>query len=223
MPGRGADPSDRLSELEAAVRSITGHRLTARARTQFSAYLELLLKWNRVHRLTGLGSAGDIVRKLFLDSVLFLVLIPDRPVSLLDMGAGAGVPGVPLRIVDPGISLTLVESRRKPVSFLLGLKRELGLDDVRIIHARAEAALVQCQDLKGEYDVVVSRAVRLSEPLVKVAFDYLKRGGVLIASGPPPEERWSHTFAKGLQIKTIQYPRLAISRTFLTAVKEVDP
>ena len=209
-----------MSEIETALLSITGHRLTSLAREQFSHYLELLMEWNRVHRLTGLGSRDDIIRRLFRDSLLFLPLIPDRPLSLLDIGAGSGVPGVPLRIVEPGISLSLIESRRKPVSFLLALKRELGLPDIRVIHGRAETILDQYHDLKGQYDAVVMRAVGLGAPLLKSAMSYLKKGGVLIVSGPPPSECGRHTPPRGLQLKTIEYPELAVSRAFFVAIND---
>ena len=75
--------------------------------------------------MTALESPAEIVRGLFLDSLLFLRLLPARPISLVDIGAGSGIPGLPLRLVDDRITLTLVESKRKRISFLLAVCREL--------------------------------------------------------------------------------------------------
>ena len=120
---RKRSPADPLDELLAAIPILAGRPATADDRRRFQRYLELLVQWNRVHDLTGLKDPGAIVRGLFLDSLLFLAQLPPRPLRLLDIGSGAGVPGVPLHLADSGISLTLLESRRKRVSFLATVRK----------------------------------------------------------------------------------------------------
>ena len=113
----------------------------------FPQYLDLLLLWNRAQNLTGFESAPEIVRGLFEDSLLFLPLLPDRPLRVVDIGAGAGIPGMPLRIIDEGIEVTLIESKRKRVSFLRTVRRELGLEKSVVIE-------------EGRAEVLVSEVVR---------------------------------------------------------------
>ena len=104
---------------------------------KFQRYLQLFLQWNSVHRLTAYRRPEEIVRKLLLDSLLFLKVLPPQAIKLLDFGSGAGIPGIPLKIVSPQIVLTLVEAQRRRSSFLAAVLRELELDDVRLIHGRA--------------------------------------------------------------------------------------
>jgi 16S rRNA (guanine527-N7)-methyltransferase len=181
----------------------------------FRRYLELLLEWNRTHRLTALASAPEMVRGLFVDSLLFLPLLPPRPCTGVDIGAGAGVPGVPLRIIDPGIRLTLVEARRKKASFLLGI------EDLTVLEGRAEVLIRQVPDLSGKFDFAVARAAGPPPDVLLVAMGYLRPGGLFIASGPPPSTPLPQV-AKPIrgewQVRT--YPEIGSSRIFLVARKE---
>ena len=197
-----------------------GRPVTREERRRFARYLELLLQWNRTQRLTGLRSGLDIVRQLFRDSLLFLPQLPGRHVALVDIGAGPGIPGVPLRIVEPRISLTLIESKRKRISFLSALKRELGLDDVRIIEGRAEDLIIQLPELMGNFDFAVSRAAGPVESLIPTALRYLRPGGLLIVSGPPPGDPLPAIppEVKG-QWKITDFPALGLSRVFLVVSK----
>lgn len=212
---------DVIAELAAAIRTITGHPPTARAREQFARYLDLLLEWNRVHRLTGFESPADVAEKLFQDSVLFLPLLPPRPLRLVDIGAGAGIPGVPLRLLDPRIALTLIESRRKRVSFLATVRRELAIEDVQIAHGRAEDLIVQDAELHEQFDVAVMRAVSRSRELLAAVRYSLRLGGTLIASGPPRGQT-ADLDADGfrIEVKQLDYPRIGVSRRFLVGLRE---
>ncbi|HEV8440227.1 MAG TPA: 16S rRNA (guanine(527)-N(7))-methyltransferase RsmG [Methylomirabilota bacterium] len=198
-----------------------GRPASAEERRLFGRYLDLLLQWNRVHRLTGLEAPSAIVRELFRDSLLFLTRLPLGPLRLADIGAGAGIPGVPLRIVRPDISLTLIESKRKSVSFLESLKRELGMPDVRVLEGRAEELLRSDPELSGQFDVVVTRAVGPLRRLLPVARRYLRPGGRFIASGPPPgaTDSWS-TPESPVDVEALHVPELDLRRTFLTASTE---
>lgn len=151
----------------------------------FARYLRLLLQWNRVQRLTSYRRPADIAEKLFLDSLLFLRWVSPGPARLVDLGAGAGIPGLPLKIVRPEITLTLVEARRRRVSFLTAVVRELALEGVSVLAGRAEDLLEADPGLQGAYDVVVTRAVAPLPSILPLAMAFLKSGGRLIASGPP--------------------------------------
>ena len=123
--------TDSLEQLFKAFPALLGRAATPTERNAFGRYADLLILWNRTHHLTALKTRPEIGRGLFLDSLLFRAFLPQGPLRVLDIGAGAGIPGVPLRIVEPGLSLTLVESKRKPVSFLNALVRELGMSGYR--------------------------------------------------------------------------------------------
>ena len=206
---------DPLSELLAAIPVLTGSPATATHRDRFQRYLDLFLKWNRVHRMTALESAAEIARGLFLDSLLFLRLLPPRPISLLDIGAGSGIPGLPLRLVDDGIALTLIESKRKRVSFLLAACRELGLPEVRVLEGRAESLVDQNPALSGSFDVVVSRAVG-GESLMATAGDrYVRPGGMMAIAGSP------RSSAQGdFEVVRVPTPGTRALRIFLKRTKE---
>lgn len=184
-------------------------------RQRFQRYLDLFLRWNRTHRMTALDSAAAVVQDLFIDSLLFLALLPPRPLALVDIGAGAGIPGLPLRLADPAIAVTLVEARRKRISFLLAAQRELDLGNVAVKEGRAEVVLEQEPDLAGAFDVVVARSVAPAEALLPLARRYLKAGGLFVASGPPnplPQEPF--------KVVRVVIPGTRRSRVFLRAAKE---
>jgi len=197
-PECGGDP---IRDLARAIRRLTGRDATVEEQRRFEQYLATLLAWNRVHRMTGLESPAEIVKEIFQHSLLFLRLLPPGPLVVVDIGAGAGIPGVPLRIVRPEIRLTLIESRRKPVSFLASLKRELQLPDVEVLEGRAEDLVRECQSLVGRFDVVVSRSVGSLPKLIPTAMRYLKADGVFISSAPPAGKPRPDLPVGGLAIK----------------------
>jgi 16S rRNA (guanine527-N7)-methyltransferase len=182
-PRRAADPLDELAD---AIAAFTGHAPRRDAHERFARYLELLGQWNRTHDLVGLSKPLDIVRVLFIDSLFFLPLLPSRPIRLVDIGAGAGIPGVPLHLVDPGIALTLMESRRKRVSFLSALKRELGLPHMGILEGRAETLATEHTEIKGQFDIAVTRAVSPTPRFLAACLEYVRAAGRVIVAGPPP-------------------------------------
>jgi 16S rRNA (guanine527-N7)-methyltransferase len=217
-------PRERGESLEPlfdAFPALLERRATDQERARFERYADLLLRWNRTHNLTGLRTAASIGKGLFLDSLLFRSMLPrGAGLRVVDIGAGAGIPGIPLRIVDPLIVLTLVESKRKPVSFLLSLVRELDLGDVAVSHGRAEDVVAQYPDLVGKFDVALSRAVGSLPRLLPVAMKYLRPGGVFVASGPPSGSKPnSPGLASALRWRTINYESLGISRLFGSAEK----
>ena len=212
MPG---SPPDLFRELLAAIRTLTGRPATAEHRQRFQLYLDVFLRWNRVHRMTALGSPAEIVRGLFLDSLLFLSVLPPRPIRVVDIGAGSGVPGLPLRLVDPGISLTLVEAKRKRVSFLLAACRELSLPDVSVVEGRAEDLVGADSALAEGFDTVVARAVGSEKRLFPLALRYLRPGGTVILAGSP-----SSTGHGRMQVLKVSVPGSGRTRVFLRGLKE---
>lgn len=205
-----------LDAVVAALEAMTGHAPGARQRRQFQQYLDLFLRWNRTYRMTALTSPGDIASELFADSLLFLPLLPsDRPLAVVDLGAGAGIPGLPLRLADPRIALTLVEARRKRASFLKAACRELGLDDVIVREGRAEVLVDREPTLAQGFDVVVARAVGSAASLLGLAWKYLKPMGLFLASGPPHP-----TPQAGIEIVRQLIPWTGGTRIFLRSRKE---
>ena len=213
--------TDSLEQLFKAFPVLLGRAATPVERNAFGRYADLLILWNRTHHLTALKTRADIGRGLFLDSLLFRAFLPQGALRVLDIGAGAGIPGVPLRMVEPGLSLTLIESRRKPVSFLNALARELGMSDIVVRHGRAEVIAIEIPELEGKFDFVLTRAVAFGVNLVDTAMTYLRPRGSLIASGPPvvgaalPKVMW-----KGhAEWKRAEFPELGMSRMFFIATK----
>jgi 16S rRNA (guanine527-N7)-methyltransferase len=208
-----------LDHLAHTARVLSGRAIGVKARGQFSRYLDLLLLWNRAQNLTGFESPPEIVRGLFEDSLLFLpLLLPDRPLRVVDIGAGAGIPGMPLRIIDEGIEITLIESKRKRVSFLKTVRRELGLDNgLMIEEGRAEALASEVVRRDGEFDAAVARAVGNLRQVVPIALQYLKPGGVFIVSAPPPARLAGLGAESHGEWRIVDYPDLGLKRGFFVA------
>jgi 16S rRNA (guanine527-N7)-methyltransferase len=186
----------------------------------FGRYLDLLIVWNRSQRLTGVLSAGEIVERLFEDSLLFLSKLPSGRLKIADLGAGAGIPGVPLAIVRPEISMTLIEAKRKRVSFLSALKRGLGVPSLEILEGRAEALIAQMPDLGGRFDVVISRAAGPIRSVLPIAMSYLSAGGLYVGAGSPEKDRPDDLERLGVRREIEDFPGLQAHRTFLIASKD---
>jgi 16S rRNA (guanine527-N7)-methyltransferase len=199
---------------------LTGREPKPRETERFALYLRLLLEWNRTHRLTAIRSAEAMVTDLFVDSLLFWSNLRSGPIKMADLGTGPGIPGVPLRIVRDDIALTLVESKRKRVSFLATLTRELGLTDVLVLEGRAEDLVKERVGLSGTFDVVVARAVGSS--MLPIAMSYLRPGGLFIAGGPPAAGSRDTLEAPDplrMRYQNETFDQLGLSRAFLLSQK----
>jgi 16S rRNA (guanine527-N7)-methyltransferase len=178
--GRVSDPRTSLAE---GAHEILGRSLSAREQDLFWKYLTLLIKWQKSQRLVGSADPHWIVRNLFLDSLLFLRVLPSPLRTLLDLGSGAGLPGIPLKIVLDEVELVLVESRQKRVSFLSSAVRALGLRGARIVGRRVEDV---AGELEGRFDAVVMRCAGNPGDVMPMASRLIVRpGGVVVAAGPP--------------------------------------
>ena len=157
-----------------------GLEVAPEARNKLLSYLDLLLKWNKTYNLTALRDPAQGVTHHLLDSLAILPWVDATP--LLDVGSGGGLPGIPLAIVRPELSVTLVDAVQKKVSFLQQAAIELRLPNVRAVHARVET-------LDGQYGQITSRAFAEVADFVGLTRDLLAPGGRWLAmKGVRPED-----------------------------------
>jgi len=173
------DPAEALRQ---GAQKLLERPLTDAEAVLFLKYLDLLTKWQKAQRLIGSSDPNWIVQNLFLDSLLFLKVLPKTVNNLMDLGSGAGVPGIPLKIVSPKLDIALVESRERRVSFLNSAVRELGIQGTRVVGGRAED---QVAELGGRFDVVAMRCAGRPEASLRLAARFVTPGGIVVASGPP--------------------------------------
>ena len=147
---------------------------------QFSRYADLLIEWNLRFNLTSIVDPRDIVIKHFLDSLSAARSIPPGPIKLIDVGAGAGLPGIPIKLARPEISLTLLEATRKKCDFLHAVIDGLKLDNAFVVNARAEEA-GRLTRHREQYDVAIARAVADLPVLAEYLLPFVKVGGVAVA------------------------------------------
>ena len=143
---------------------------------QFFDYYEFLVSENQKYNLTAITDFNDVVMKHFIDSVLPLNKIKENA-SVIDVGTGAGFPGVPLKILRPDIKLTLLDSLQKRINFLNQLLKLLGINDVKTIHSRAEDYIKQGRE---KFDYALSRAVASVPTLAEYLLPYVKVGGEIL-------------------------------------------
>ena len=147
----------------------------------FMVFLKELKKWSRTYNLSALKTDKDIIIKHFIDSLLYLKAIPDGPLKIADVGAGAGFPGIPIKIMRPELDITLIEPTRKKASFQRHIIRQLGLKGINVLEQRVEEIGVDA----GAFDVIVSRATFSLEDFIKMACPYINEDGLLIVSKGP--------------------------------------
>jgi 16S rRNA (guanine527-N7)-methyltransferase len=147
---------------------------------QFARYAELLIDWNLRFNLTAIVDPRDIVIRHFLDSLSAIRSIPPGPLKLIDVGTGAGLPGLPLKLARPEISLTLLEATRKKCDFLKVVVDDLQLTDVSIVNGRAEEAGREVEHREA-YDVAIARGVAGMPTLIEYLLPFVQVGGVALA------------------------------------------
>jgi len=177
-----------LEALARGAKAILGRALTETEQDLFVKYLTLLIKWQKSHRLIGSSDPVWIVEHLFLDSLLFLKVLPSTISTVLDLGSGAGLPGLPIKIVRSDLDITLAESRRRRASFLLSAVRELVLSRTRVVSNRLED---RASELEERFDAVVMRCAGDVNELMPLASRLATRGGIVVAAGPPESRRLS--------------------------------
>lgn len=146
-------------------------------------YTKELIGWSKKINLTAIKLPNDIIIKHFLDSLVCLKeinKIKEKTPKVLDIGTGAGFPGLPLKIFSPNLSVSLMEATGKKVRFLQELLAKLNIQDVVLLHGRAEE-LSKKEELQQKFDVVVIRAIGELKLLAKLSFPFLKNGGYLLS------------------------------------------
>jgi len=224
MAGRGITAETRLAEELREGAFSLGIPLDESAISKFMLYLGELKRWGKKMNLTASATDREIISRHFLDS---LVLLPTlralRLKKILDMGSGAGFPGIPLKIADPALDITLLDSREKRVFFLRHIIRSLDFfTGIGAIKGRAEAIL---PELAASFDCVTSRAFAPLDSFIPLALPYLTEGGLIIAmKGPAGTEE-----LKGLEIKGIGKARIMRTsipgserETFLMIFKKIS-
>ena len=195
---------------------------------QLEKYYEMLVEKNKVMNLTAITEYEDVLKKHFLDSLALtqLMKMEGKKAKVLDMGTGAGFPGIPLKIAFPQLEITLMDSLNKRIVFLQEVISELGLSGITAIHGRAEEAALK-PEYREKFDFCVSRAVARLVSLSEFCLPFVKQGGYFIPykSGEIKEELQEAKFAirelGGEYRKTYEYqlPNSDIERTMIQIEK----
>lgn len=174
---------DNLKEL--------GVEIDSKQLEQFNQYYETLVEWNEFMNLTGITEYDEVLLKHFVDS---LVLDPNKlitsdKIKLIDVGTGAGFPGLPIKIAFPNVEVVLLDSLNKRIKFLDEVINKLGLENIKTIHSRAEDG-GRNKELREKFDIAISRAVANLSSLAEYNLPYVKLGGYFVAmkSGEIDEE-----------------------------------
>ena len=165
-----------------------GLKIESRQADAFQTYLELLLSWNEKMNLTAITEPGEVLEKHFLDSLTPLLALPIKQGGkLIDVGTGAGFPGIPLKILRPDIELTLLDGLNKRLTFLGEVCESLGIEANRV-HKRAEEAGLD-KKMREAYDVAIARAVAPMNILCEYCIPLIKMKGYFIAMKGPGAEK----------------------------------
>lgn len=159
-----------------------GLELNDRQKKQFHRYFQLLVEWNEKINLTAITAEDEVYLKHFYDSLAPILqgYVLNEPISLLDIGAGAGFPSLPMKILFPQLEVTIIDSLNKRIQFLHLLAEDLGLEGVHFYHGRAED-FAQDKQFRARFDLVTARAVARMQVLSELTIPFLKVGGRLIA------------------------------------------
>lgn len=160
-----------------------GIELTAEMEEKFLLYYNMLIEWNSFMNLTAITDFDEVLKKHFTDSVSLIRAIPDlgeKKYRMIDIGTGAGFPGIPLKIVFPNISVVLLDSLNKRVNFLKEVISKLQLTDITAVHGRAED-FAQNKEYRESFDLCVSRAVANLATLSEYCLPFVKKNGRFIS------------------------------------------
>ncbi len=174
---------------------------------RFRRYYELLSEWNKVMNLTAISGEEDTARLHFLDCAALTGLADLAGKRVIDVGTGAGFPGLVLKILRPELDLVLLDSLDKRVKFLSAVCAELGFDDVRCLHARAEEAAAG--ELRQSFDLACSRAVARLNLLGELCLPFVKPGGIFVAMKGPELSEELREAERGIRLLGGEVERVA--------------
>ena len=210
------------SRLEPLHITLSGMQLD-----QFDKFYDLLVEWNKVMNLTGITEYQDVVEKHFLDSLSIVKIIDMNQIEYaIDIGTGAGFPGIPLKIAFPDINIVLLDSLNKRIKFLDHIIEELKLDGILTIHGRAEDYAREA-GYREKFDLCVSRAVANLTSLSEYCLPYVRVGGRFVSykSGDIEQEISESERAikilggKVYQVEKFNLPGTEIQRSFVMIKK----
>lgn len=147
---------------------------------KFFIYRDILKDWNQRMNLTAIEDDREIIIKHFIDSISICPIIKDKGSKIIDVGTGAGFPGIPVKIVYPDLKVKLLDSLKKRIGFLDEVINRLGLKEISAVHSRAEE-MGQQTDYREKYDISVARAVANLPVLLEYCLPFVKVGGYFIA------------------------------------------
>ena len=219
-----------MEKLVQNVFSLTNIRLNARQVNAFQIFQDELLDWNNRFNLTAIRTTEGIQSKHFLDSLSCMLAMRGKlPNRLIDIGTGAGFPGIPLKIIMPNMQLTLVESVRKKTDFCRHIVEKLGLEKVDIVQNRAEE-MGQSSIYREKYDWAVARAVASLPVLVEYLLPLIKVGGSMLAQKGESGPAEAHACQKAVQVlggairqvRLVQIPGIAEER-YMVIIDKIAP
>lgn len=204
-------------------------KLNERQKEQFHRYYELLVEWNKVMNLTGITEYDEVNEKHFVDSLAIIKVVDIEKIdTMLDIGTGAGFPGVPLKIVYPHLNVVLLDSLQKRINFLNTVIEELGLEKIEALHGRAEDYAKKAE-YREIFDLCVSRAVANLSTLSEYCIPYIRVGGIFVSykSGNIDEEVDNSKKAVKIlggkleSVEKFQLPGTEINRSFVK-IKKIE-
>ena len=183
-----------ITEYSSSIKVV----LSEEQKEMFYNYMNILLEWNQKINLTTITKPEDIIIKHFIDPLTVLKYIKNEKINIIDIGTGAGFPGIPIKIANDLNNITLLDSLNKRIVFLQNVINELKLKDIVAVHSRAEEYIKL--EKREIYDIAVSRAVANMSTLLEYLLPYVKINGICICMKGPNIEEELENSKKALSI-----------------------